>query len=294
MLNGGQWNPKDSSRPQLVDNRRIWTAYTDGSANAAGTRAGWSYILTGHTPRCGPVVLNPTLKAWRGTRRANAVGAEHNAMLELLMAVDDQLEEEVGELHIYTDATHTIKVTKGHENCTQEPQLARQLQKRYQDLQKIIKVTIFRVNGHTGDVGNEIVNEYAGRAQQGKYLHLPEDYLYSPVHELHIPMNAKAPHQEQHLVWQIIRAQRLCTTEQQRHQCANDMGEVLANCTLPPSVVVSEVVNQLKNPNTCGRHRNARGFAKLLLRLKGPWESQLTHRLKTTAYHMSQSQPRCG
>jgi transposase InsO family protein len=67
---------------------------------------------------------------------------------------------------------------------------------------------------------NASVNDYAGRARQGRYLHLPGDYLYCPVHELHIPMNVQSPEQEQHLVWQIVRARRLCTMENQRHQCA--------------------------------------------------------------------------
>ena len=50
---------------------------------------------------------------------------------KILRFVDEEYEDTVGELQIFTDATHTIKVTKGTEKCTQEPQLAKQLQTLY-------------------------------------------------------------------------------------------------------------------------------------------------------------------
>jgi hypothetical protein len=169
-------------------------------------------------------------------------------MLELLMFADTHLEETVEELQIFTDATHTNKVARGVEKCTQEPHLAKQLQNLYRELQKLIKISIFHVNGHTGDVGHEVANEYAGRARKGRYLHLPEDYLYSPVHELHVPMNVQAPDQDQHFVWQIVRAHRQSTMEDQRHQCAKDMGEVLLKATLQRNISVTDIVNIMKRP----------------------------------------------
>ncbi|CAJ1408337.1 unnamed protein product [Effrenium voratum] len=178
-----EWTPVPARAPQpLPEPGEIWHLYVDGACptnrdvRATHNPAGWGVAvflraesgqLRDFCRLFGPVVESDSALSL-GAEMCSNNTAELSAFGEALLWLRDEAPG-AQKAVLYYDSQYAKKVTTGENVAHKNKDLAKTVQNLWMEVVAVREVELCWVQGHTGDVGNELADKLANEGVKGRY-----------------------------------------------------------------------------------------------------------------------------